>query len=148
MNPSVMRVGYKEGDKVEVSINEKGFRGSYFQGTIVSCLQNGQYKVRYKNLLEDDESGPLIEEISSRELRPLPPRVRNPPEFQPNQKVDVFDKDGWWLGEITGRKIQYAKKDSKDYEVYFKSYKETTYYHCERIRVHHEWSNGEWILQA
>jgi len=150
MNPSVMRVDYKEGDKVEVSINEKGFKGSYFEGVIVSCLQNGQYKVRYKNLFEEDESGPLIEEICTRELRPLPPRVRKPPEFQPNQKVDVFDKDGWWLGEITGEKILYAKKDSKDYcyEVYFESYQETIYYHCKRIRVHQEWSNGEWILQA
>jgi len=140
MNPSVMRVDYKAGDKVEVPINEDGFRGSYFQGTIVSCFWNGQYKVHYKNLFEDDESGLLIEAIFRKELRPLSPRVRNPPEFQPNKKVDVFDKDGWWLEEITGEKIQYAKKDSKDYcyEVYFESTPKTIYYYCKRIRVHHE----------
>ncbi|XP_050898043.1 protein AGENET DOMAIN (AGD)-CONTAINING P1-like [Lathyrus oleraceus] len=105
MRPPQRRVNYKIRDKVEVCSKEEGFVGSYFKATIVLCLQNEKFVVRYENLLLDDESEPLTEIIYRRELRPLPPRVRNSTKFHFNQKVDVFDNDGWWLGEITSEKI-------------------------------------------
>lgn len=49
MNPSsVMRVDYKEGDTIEASINERLFRGSYFQGTIVYAfrMDNTMFDIR------------------------------------------------------------------------------------------------------
>ncbi|CAI8601192.1 unnamed protein product [Vicia faba] len=145
MRPPMKRVNYNVGDKVEVCSREEGFIGSYFKATIVSCLQNEKFMIRYENLLLDDESGPLIEIINRRELRPLPPRVRNPPEFHFNQKVDVFDNDGWWLGEITSEKT--LSENYYCYNVYFNTTDQTIYYPCDRIRVHHEWIYGEWILE-
>jgi hypothetical protein len=141
------RINYNVGDKVEVCCKEEGFVGSYFEATIVSCLDNGKYVVRYKNLLKDDESELLTETFFPKDLRPLPPQVRNPPYFQLNQKVDVFDKDGWWVGEIASEKIR--MENTYYYNVYFEYYHESNYYPCDQIRVHHELSfNGEWILEA
>lgn len=145
MRPPMKRVDYNIGDKVEICSREQGFIGSYYKATIVSCLQNEKFMIRYENLLSEDESGPLTETIHRRELRPLPPHVRNPPEFHLNQKVDVFDNDGWWLGEITSEKTLY--EDYYYYKVYFYPTDETIYYPCDRIRGHHEWIYGEWILE-
>jgi len=61
MPPPMKRVDYKVGDKVEVCSKEEGFVGSYFEATIVSCLESGKYVIRYKNLLKDDESQLLME---------------------------------------------------------------------------------------
>jgi hypothetical protein len=147
MRPPMKRIDYNVGDKVEVCSKEEGFVGSYYEATIVSCLDNGKYVVRYKNLLKDDEYGLLIETLFPKDLRPLPPRVRNPPKFQLNQKVDVFDKDDWWVGEITSEKIRMQK--SYYYNVYFDYTGQNIYYPCDQIRVHHELSFcGEWILEA
>src|SRR3954465_14457884 len=142
MHPPMRIVNYNVGDKVEVCSKEEGFVGSYFKATIVSCLPNEKYVVRYKNLLSDDKSGPLIETIHQRELRPLPPHVRNPPELHLNQNVDVFYNDGWWLGEITSEKILF---ENYYYKVYFTTTGETLYYSRNQIRVHHEWIDGEWV---
>ncbi|CAK8574737.1 unnamed protein product [Lathyrus sativus] len=151
MRPPQKRVNYKIRDKVEVCSKEEGFVGSYFKATIVSCLQNDKFVVRYENLVlddasEDGASEPLEEIIYRRELRPLPPRVRNPPEFRFNQKVDVFDNDGWWLGEITSEKFRF--ENCYYHRVYFNTTDETICYPCDRIRVHHEWIYGEWILET
>ncbi|CAI8601191.1 unnamed protein product [Vicia faba] len=146
MRPPMRRVNYNVRDKVEVCSKEEGFVGSYFKATIVSCLQNEEYVVRYTNLLLDDESGPLTERVHRRELRPLPPRVRNPPEFNFNQKVDVFDNDGWWLGEITSEKTLF--ENCYYYKVWFNITGETIYYPLNQIRVHHEWIYGEWIVET
>jgi len=34
------------------------------------------------------------------------------------------------------------------YKVYFDTTYETICYPCDRIRVHHDWFDGEWILEA
>lgn len=82
------RVDYKVGDKVEVLCSkEDGLVGSYYEDTIVSCLdERGKYTVRYKNLLKDDESELLTEILFPKDLCPVPPRVRRPSKFKLNQK--------------------------------------------------------------
>lgn len=139
MHPPTKRVDYKVGDKVEVCSKEEGLVGSYYEGTIVSCLdERGKYTVRYKNLLKDDESELLTEILFPKYLRSIPPRVRRPSKFQLNQKVDVFDNDGWWVGEITSEKILMQK--TYYYSVYFNYTNQTIYYPCDQIRVHQELS--------
>lgn len=138
MRPPLKRIDFCKGDKVEVCSKEDGFLGSYYEATVVSHLDNGLYVVRYKNLLEDDESSPLTETLYPKELRPSPPKV-NSSHFSLYQKVDAFDNDGWWVGEISGRTGSY-------YFVYFASSNEEIAYPCSQIRVHHEWVNGEWVL--
>ncbi|XP_061372889.1 protein AGENET DOMAIN (AGD)-CONTAINING P1-like [Gastrolobium bilobum] len=111
------------------------------KATIVSHLDNGLYVVRYKNLLEDNESQPLTETLYPKELRPLPPRV-HASQFALYQKVDAFDNDGWWVGSITGR-------SGSHYYVYFSTTNEEIAYPSSHIRVHHEWDqccNGFFFL--
>ncbi|AES59463.1 agenet domain protein [Medicago truncatula] len=119
MSSTMKRRSYKYGDKVEVCSKEEGFVGSYFEATIVSCLLQWT----------------IFETVHPYELRPLPPRVRSPREFQLNQKVDAFDNDGWWLGQITSEKI--ITEEGHYYKVYFDTTYETICYPCDRIRVHH-----------
>jgi len=147
MRPPTKRVDYKVGDKVEVCSKEDGLVGSYYESTIVSCLEErGKYTVRYKNLLKDDESELFIEILFPKDLCLIPPRVRRPSKFQLNQKVDVFDNDGWWVGEIIRDKILMQK--TYYYSVYFDYTNQTIYYPCDQIRVHQELSWGEWIMEA
>jgi len=40
--PTVRNIDCK-GDKIEFCSKEEGFIGSYFEGTIVSCLENEKY---------------------------------------------------------------------------------------------------------
>ncbi|AET00182.1 putative Agenet-like domain-containing protein [Medicago truncatula] len=146
MRPPEKRVDYKVGDKVEVCSEDEGFVGSYFEATIVSCLESGKYVIRYKNLLKDDESELLMETLFPKDLRPIPPHVRNPLKFKLNQKVDVFDNDGWWVGKIASEKILMEK--SCYYSVYFDYCHQTIYYPCDQIRVHQELVWGDWIFEA
>jgi len=146
MRSTMKRRNYNYGDKVEVCSKEEGFVGSYFEATIVSCLFNGQYLVRYKNLMQDDKSGLLLETVYLYEIRPLPSRVHSPKEFQLNQKVDAFDNDGWWLGQIASEKI--ITEEGHYYKVHFDTTYETICYPSDRIRVHHDWFDGEWIIEA
>ncbi|KAK8648576.1 hypothetical protein V6N13_129325 [Hibiscus sabdariffa] len=69
-----MAVFFK-GDRVEVCSKEEGFWGSYYEATVVLPLHgNTPYKVRYRNLVEEeDQTRPLVEIISADEVRPMPP---------------------------------------------------------------------------
>ncbi|BAT74029.1 hypothetical protein LR48_Vigan01g083000 [Vigna angularis] len=139
MRPPRKKVNFRPGDKVEVCSNEEGFFGSYYLATVVSALDNGLYVVRYDTLLEDDESKPLTLTVFPRELRPKPPRIATSSSFARYQRVDAFDNDGWWVGEITG------KVDLDRYYVYFSTTHEEILYPASAIRVHQEWINGQWI---
>ncbi|AES70977.1 putative Agenet-like domain-containing protein [Medicago truncatula] len=146
MRPPMRIVNYRVGDLVEVCIKDEGFWGSYFEAKIVACLENGEYVVRYKNLLENDESGPLEETLLSKDLRPIPPSVQNPSAFQLNQKVDVFCNDGWWLGKITSKKV--FRRNHYYIWVYFPTISIRRLCRCDQIRVHHELSGGDWITRS
>ncbi|KAL9297775.1 hypothetical protein ACSQ67_023671 [Phaseolus vulgaris] len=139
MRPPRKTVNFRHGDKVEVCINEEGFLGSYYLATVVSRLDNGLYIVRYDTLLEDDESQPLTETLFPKELRPKPPRLTATSSFALYQRVDAFDNDGWWVGEISG------KVDNRHYYVYFSTTHEEIVYPASAISVHQEWLNGQWI---
>ncbi|XP_028790465.1 DUF724 domain-containing protein 3-like [Neltuma alba] len=139
MRPPIKKTSYGRGQGVEVSVKEEGFHGSYFEAKVVSYLDNGLYIVQYQTLLEDDESKFLTETVYPKELRPLPPAIPVR-RFSVKQKVDVFDKDGWWVGVIT-------RKDGPDgYFVYFWTTDEEIAYPSSLLRVHQDWINGKWVL--
>nr|GMD00270.1 DUF724 domain-containing protein 3 [Ipomoea batatas] len=78
---------------------------SYYEATIVGQLTTGDvYVVEYKNLVTDDFSAPLTENVPVAQIRP-----------QPVQVVDAFDNEGWWVGQITG-------EYKNSYYVYFEHY--------------------------
>nr|GMD78614.1 DUF724 domain-containing protein 2-like [Ipomoea batatas] len=97
---------FRRGDVVEVASLKQGFRGSYFEAMVVMALTPvREYIVHYETLVKNDLSGPLPEMVSAAEVRPVPPevRMRDSGEFRKGDKVDAYDNDGWWAGEITGK---------------------------------------------
>ncbi|KAL4283594.1 hypothetical protein GQ457_16G022760 [Hibiscus cannabinus] len=137
-----MAVFFK-GDRVEVCSKEEGFLDSYYEAKVLSSLNNNtRYKVRYKNLVEeDDQTQPLVEIVSSDEVRPMPPSVivnRSGGVFSYLEKVDAFDNDGWWAGRVTG-------KHGLKYYVYFETTGDELAYDASRLRNHIEWRDHHWV---
>ncbi|XVF55296.1 hypothetical protein PTKIN_Ptkin06aG0025600 [Pterospermum kingtungense] len=131
---------FSKGDLVEVSSKEEGFIGSYFEAMVLTRLNDNTYKVQYKNLVEEkDETRPLVEIVPADEVRPMPPTAAQAIHlFSYLERVDAFDNDGWWVGNITG------KKGSK-YWVYFDTTGDELLYPASRLRYHLEWRNGMWV---
>ncbi|XP_022743963.1 DUF724 domain-containing protein 6 [Durio zibethinus] len=133
---------FRKGDEVEVRSKEEGFLGSYYEATVISQLNgNTRYKVQYKNLVEEeDQTRPLVEIVSADEVRPMPPRTVGEATriFYYLDKVDAFDNDGWWVGNISG-------KQGSKYWVYFDTTQDEIAYPVSQLRNHLEWSNGKWV---
>nr|GLL19726.1 uncharacterized protein LOC109185225 [Ipomoea trifida] len=84
-------VVFRIGDAVEVTSNDAGFVGSYYEATIVGQLTTGDvYVVEYKNLVTDDFSAPLTENVPVAQIRPQPVQVQST-FFDMYQVVDAFD---------------------------------------------------------
>lgn len=133
-------MNFQTGEQVEVMLKEEDLEGgSYYVAKIISVESPSQYKVEYKTLLNKDKSGPLEEAVGVDQLRPLPPQVPVS-YFSLHDLVDAYDCDcdGWWTGIIHGR-------SKSDYIVYFLPSKAKALYPLKKLRVHQEWSNGQWI---
>ncbi|KAI4322768.1 hypothetical protein L6164_022433 [Bauhinia variegata] len=112
MSPSQQKIDFHRDDAVEARV--------------ISRLGNGLYVVEYKNLLENDESGPLVETVHPKELRHLPPKI-TATTYALYDKVDAFDNDGWWVGKMTGRA-------DPNYNVYFEYYNQEIAYPVSQLR--------------
>nr|GMC52991.1 DUF724 domain-containing protein 3 [Ipomoea batatas] len=135
---SLQTVGFRIGDAVEVASNDEGFEGSYYEATVVGQLTTGNvYIVQYKNLMTDDFSAPLTENVPLAQILPQPPQVQST-FFNMYQVVDAFDNDGWWVGQITG---EYRNR----YYVYFENFGEEILYHRDNIRIHQDWVQQSWV---
>nr|GMD33357.1 DUF724 domain-containing protein 2-like [Ipomoea batatas] len=127
---------FRRGDMVEVASQKQGFRGSYFVATVVMVLTPvREYVVEYETLVTNDLSGPLREVVPAAEVRPVPPpefRMRDSGEFRKGDKVDAYDNEAWWAGEIIG-------KVGDKYKVYFDDSNEEIAYTVDLLRVHLDW---------
>ncbi|KAF8010172.1 hypothetical protein BT93_J0963 [Corymbia citriodora subsp. variegata] len=128
------------GQEVEIASKEEGFLGSYYVATIVTYIENEFYLVQYKELLMEDESGPLREVVRGEDIRPTPPAKSFPTtaRFAMPDRVDAFYNDGWWTGRITG-------KEGSSYIVHFENSGERLTFSDSELRMHLEWINGNWI---
>eukprot|EP00257_Ricinus_communis_P025100 XP_025012514.1 DUF724 domain-containing protein 1-like [Ricinus communis] len=120
------------GDLVEVSSDEEGFRGAWYEATILKSLSSSrscyskrkaEALVQYRNLLSDtDEKKPLTEYVDFSFIRPLPPVPSTIPAFEPLDVVDAFHRDGWWKGIVTKVDVfEDDKTNSKKYTVVFEN---------------------------
>lgn len=50
---------------------------------------------------EEDEIEKLREVVDETEVRPCPLQI-TVAEFDVMDKVDAYDRDGWWVGRVTG----------------------------------------------
>lgn len=131
---------FKKGAKVEISIDEDGFRGAWFCGTVVKAPAKNDKKVliEYETLLADDESTPLKEKVDLVQIRPTAPREINR-VFKLDEEVDVSYNDGWWEGVIT------QVLQDNQYSVYFRPTRDQHEFKDSDLRLHREWVHGNWV---
>ncbi|PIA42222.1 hypothetical protein AQUCO_02100238v1 [Aquilegia coerulea] len=130
---------FKRGDSVEISIKEDGFYGSYYVANVLSHLNDHEYIIEYKTLLNDDATKLLKDIVDVENVRPLPPQISVSSGFLLHEEVDVYDNEGWWVGNVTGR-------NGLMYNVYFASTNEEIAYPSYRLRLHQEWKDGKWVI--
>ncbi|OMO78839.1 hypothetical protein CCACVL1_14069 [Corchorus capsularis] len=135
------------GSQVEISSNDKGFRGSWYTGTVIrraaqSSRKNpsaaNNYLVEYHELLNKAATKPLRETLNAGDLRPLAPRETSR-KFKFGEWVDAYNDDGWWEGYIT------EELDNGNFHVYFKGSKEQLEFREDQLRLHREWVDGSWV---
>ncbi|CAI0467558.1 unnamed protein product [Linum tenue] len=129
--------GYSKGMKVEVKSDEIGYQGAWFVATILNVPRKDRYLVQYDNLLTDDETKYLEEEVDASDVRPCPPEV---PYNRPYGLLDIVDAwytDAWWVGRIIR-----AYREMK-YTIQFGTGEELDFQHAQ-LRPHQEWSDGKW----
>ncbi|QCE07248.1 hypothetical protein DEO72_LG9g2265 [Vigna unguiculata] len=131
---------FGQGATVEVSNDEDGFSGAWFEATIVEAKGNDKFVVEYQTLLADDDSNLLREEIDALHIRPPPPNTNLDGQFSLLDEVDALYNDGWWVGVISK-----VLADSK-YVVYFRSSNEELEFHHSQLRLHQDWIHGKWII--
>ncbi|CAL0300142.1 unnamed protein product [Lupinus luteus] len=130
---------FNAGSAVEISPDDKGFRGSLFTGKIIRRLPKDRILVEYDTLM-DDESGSkrLREVLKLYQLRPIPP-TETSREFKFGDEVDAYHNDGWWEGHIT------EECGNGRFAVYFRVSREQIVFHKEELRLHREWVNENWV---
>lgn len=125
---------------MEVCSKEDGFLGSYYKARLLGKVSKDKYLVEFLTLVsEEDEKLKLREVVDAAEVRPCPPAIKVA-EFNVLDKVDAYDRDGWWVGRVTGREFGEDK-----YSVYFESSGDEFVYSGYLLRVHQEWENGVWV---
>lgn len=125
---------------VEVCSKEDGFLGSYFEAKLVQRVSKDKFLVEFLTLVsEEDENEKLREVVDATEVRPCPPEIAVA-EFDVMEKVDAYDRDGWWVGRVTGKECGEDK-----YFVHFDSTGDEFVYPGHLLRVHQEWEDGPWV---
>lgn len=132
---------FKSGTRVEISSDDDGFRGSWYEGTVIrraSSKNPNKYLVQYEKLF-NDESGkkPLRETLDFVQLRPVAPREKQR-KFKFGEEVDAYHNDGWWEGSIT------SEREDGKFAVFFRGTREQIVFGEEALRLHREWVDGEW----
>ncbi|KAL4577829.1 hypothetical protein LXL04_013943 [Taraxacum kok-saghyz] len=130
-------MAFQRGDRVEISSKDQGFEGSYYLANIIACLSKKEYIIQYRTLLNDDGFGPVREIVPADQIQPVPPEVPAS-GYSRGDVVDAYEKDGWWIGKISG-------KIGSNYVVYFKNTNEEIAYPSGLLRIHQDWINGAWV---
>ncbi|KAF3670574.1 hypothetical protein FXO37_08474 [Capsicum annuum] len=144
---------FANGTEVEISSDEDGFRGAWYDGTVMRPIfkkqrknneddEGGDSKIRvlveYKTLMADKKGKkPLKETMSLVQLRPKPPPERRR-KFKVSEEVDANYNDGWWEGVVME-----VLSDGR-YSVFFRGTRDQLEFEESQIRTHREWANGEW----
>lgn len=138
---------FKKGAQVEVSLEDEGFRGSWYTATVLRPPPQKNSKkrrllVQFDTLTTTDggkrTNHPLRETVDLILVRPIPPRESRR-RFLVGEDVDAFHNDGWWEG------IVIAVLDGGDrYSIYFRSSREQIDFPERQVRLHREWVYGNW----
>ncbi|CAN4110934.1 unnamed protein product [Withania somnifera] len=147
---------FTNGTEVEISSDEDGFRGAWYEGTVVRPIPKKQRRnddddddnnstnnlrvlVEYKTLMADKKGKkPLKETMSLVQIRPRPPPEMWRRRFTVSEEVDANYNDGWWEGVVME-----VLSDGR-YSVFFRGTRDQLEFEESQMRIHREWANGEW----
>ncbi|CAN6331309.1 unnamed protein product [Urochloa humidicola] len=135
---NALKAKFTQGVKVEVRSDDEGFRGAWFEATVLKSA-GGKFVVEYATLRADDETKPLTEAVEARHIRPSPPHFPVVDGFKLLDEVDAFCNDGWWVGVVS--KVISNQK----YTVYFRPWKEEMEFEQGQLRFHSDWMGGRWM---
>ncbi|GLJ27223.1 hypothetical protein SUGI_0533710 [Cryptomeria japonica] len=127
----------RRGEPVEVCSDEEGFKGAWYPATVIRKSGLG-FLIEFKDLVTDDEKSKLREKFEADQIRPVPPSL-NRQYFVAHEKVDAYDKDGWWTGTVEN-----VLADNK-YIVHFSHSGEKLEYSVYQLRLHLDWIDGKWL---
>ncbi|MQM16687.1 hypothetical protein Taro_049646 [Colocasia esculenta] len=136
---------FATGDEVEVSSDEEGFRGVWFEAKVVRSMPRAdRYMVVYDHLINDDaDPRPLRETVDACYVRPRSPRRRGP--FGVCSPVDAWHKDGWWAGVVAAVVPAGQMRRVVKYVVCFPSTREEMEFKAADLRHHLEWFDDKWV---
>ncbi|XP_050236622.1 DUF724 domain-containing protein 7 isoform X2 [Mercurialis annua] len=141
-NPQ-QHINFIKGQQIEVSSDEEGFRGAWYEATIVEPIskKRKKLKVQYKTLVNEDGSTPLSELVDVAYIRPLPPPGgESRAVFDIGDVVDAGYRDGWWTGIV--RKVL---DGGCRYRVYFDNPPDVFEFEAQSLRPHCDWIDGSWV---
>nr|XP_043607996.1 protein AGENET DOMAIN (AGD)-CONTAINING P1-like [Erigeron canadensis] len=142
MGQRTLMVGLQGGVKVEIAHGEKGFLTTWYPAVIVKPVRNGNYIVEYRTLTTKNGRECDKEEVDVFCIRPCPPIVQRPQQFQVHDKVEAWDLKSWQIGHISR-----TMKDFK-YEVSFEVTNTVAEFRHSDLRPHQTFINGEWLLAS
>ena len=135
---NALKPKFTHGVKVEVSSDEEGYQGVWFEATVLKSA-GSKFLVEYAALKADDGTKPLTEAVEARHIRPSPPHIPVVDGFKLLDEVDAFCNDGWWVGVVS--KVISNQK----YMVYFRPFKEEKEFEHGQLRFHCDWMGGRWM---
>ncbi|WVZ96137.1 hypothetical protein U9M48_041809 [Paspalum notatum var. saurae] len=135
---NVFKPKFTQGVKVEVSSDDEGFRGAWFEATVLKPV-GSKFLVEYATLKADDETKPLKEAVEARYIRPSAPLFPVTDGFKVLDEVDAFCNDAWWVGVVS--KVIGEDKCM----VYFRPWKEEKEFEYRQLRLHADWMGGRWM---
>ncbi|XP_021969409.1 DUF724 domain-containing protein 7 isoform X4 [Helianthus annuus] len=132
-----------KGSHVEINSDEDSINGTWYSATVLNpppTTRNQLVYVEYHNLSETNSTTRLREYANISYVRPSPvPDTNNPPNFQLNDVVDAFYRDGWWTGVIT------TVIDAGNFVVTFQNPPDQAQFRCSELRIHRKWVGGRWF---
>ncbi|KAJ0979967.1 hypothetical protein J5N97_015441 [Dioscorea zingiberensis] len=134
---------FRTGDKVEVSIDKEGFRGSWYEARVARFMPNlALYTIDYETIVVDTQDcRPLRETVPASNVRPRPPYLGAAwgERYAIHQLVDAYHNEGWWTGAV-------SEVRGEQYSVFFPSTGETIAFRPSEVRAHLDWVNDRWVV--
>ncbi|XP_065852209.1 DUF724 domain-containing protein 6-like [Euphorbia lathyris] len=132
---------------VEVTSDEEGFRGAWYEAKVLNTYRKNKISVQYQSLLSDDYPDELlIEDVDISFIRPAPPPSAAKQIYEPYDVVDAFHRDGWWTGVVSKVDVRKRKKKlRRKYTVVFENPSEQWDFNGGLLRFHHVWMFGRWV---
>ncbi|XP_048613171.1 DUF724 domain-containing protein 3-like [Brassica napus] len=129
--------------EVEVSLQEDGFKGSWFRAILEqnpTRVKGKKLRVCHKTLFNEDGVNPCKETIERCFIRPVPPKYLNEGVvFKEGSVVDSYFNNGWWTDHIV------VERPDGSFFVYFDDPPDIMRFIRSQLRPHADWIGSEWV---